>query len=188
MEVWDTELFLWLNHRHAAWLDPVMYWATDQFFWIPLYAALLAWIAVRHQSRAILIIIAIAAAVGLADYVASGLMKPFFVRFRPCHTVEIKRLVYVLRGCGGQYGFVSSHASTTFALATSAFLLLRQHGRWVVLLFPWAVLVSYSRIYVGVHYPLDVLAGAGVGVLCAVAMVRLRLLVLRRLERRGIRA
>ena len=168
---WDTRLFMALNEQHTPWLDPVMYWVTDTYFWYPMYAVLIFLIIRRFKMAGVWMVLTAVLAVGLADYAASGVMKPYFLRLRPCHAAEIKNAVYVLRGCGGQYGFVSSHASTTFALATGLFMLAGRRFRWLAWLFPWAALVSYSRIYVGVHYPLDILAGAGVGVLCAWLLV-----------------
>lgn len=167
IETWDQRLFLALNDNHAPWLDPVMYWVTDTYFWYPMYAVLIALVIRAYKKQGVFMVLAAILAVGLADYAASGILKPFFERLRPCHVADIQKSVFVLRGCGGKYGFVSSHASTTFALATSLFVLARGKMNWLFFLFPWAALVAYSRIYVGVHYPLDILAGAGVGVLCA---------------------
>lgn len=103
----------------------------------------------------------------LADQVSSGLMKPYFERLRPCHNPELEGLLYVYGRCGGLYGFVSSHAANTFGVATFLTLILRKKQKGIKWLFLYAVIVSYSRIYLGVHYPLDVLFGALVGVLSA---------------------
>ncbi len=173
LKQWDTELFLWLNRQHTFWADPAMYWITDQYFWYPMYGVLIFLLIRLYKIDGVWIALTAIAAIGLADYVASGLMKPFFERLRPCHELAIQAQVFVLRGCGGQYGFVSSHASTTFALATTFFLLARSKMSYVVFLFPWALLVAYSRVYVGVHYPLDVLVGALVGMICSVATILL---------------
>jgi undecaprenyl-diphosphatase len=109
-------------------------------------------------------IIATVLAIAMADQIASSVFKPYFLRNRPCYEESISQVVHVVRGCGGRYGFVSSHASTTFAFATLLWLLLRNALRNISYLFYWAFLVSYSRIYVGVHYPLDLFFGALVGI------------------------
>jgi undecaprenyl-diphosphatase len=112
-------------------------------------------------------VLTIIVAVALADQAASSFFKPYFSRYRPCHEVELQPLVHVVRGCGGQYGFVSAHAATTFSFAMIMWLLVRQTFRYIYFLFAWAAIVSYSRIYVGVHYPLDLFFGALVGIACA---------------------
>lgn len=167
LDTWDTELFLWLNRLHTPLMDVAMYWITDRLFWVPFYALIIFFLVRQFRWRGVWMVLAAIVAVGLADQVASSLFKPYFARFRPCHNPDIDQMVHLVRGCGGKYGFVSSHSSTTFALATLLWLLLRGQIRYVYLLFVWAFLVSYSRIYVGVHYPLDLAGGAAMGIMCA---------------------
>jgi undecaprenyl-diphosphatase len=161
---WDTELFLFLNSLHTPLMDTAMYWITDRFFWIPFYALLMFFLIRRFKWQGVWMIIATVLAIALADQIASSVFKPYFLRNRPCYEESISQVVHVVRGCGGRYGFVSSHASTTFAFATLLWLLLRNALRNISYLFYWAFLVSYSRIYVGVHYPLDLFFGALVGI------------------------
>ncbi|WP_266366071.1 phosphatase PAP2 family protein [Tellurirhabdus rosea] len=163
----DTELFLYLNNLYAPWLDPIMIRITERNTWIPFYVALVIWLAYRYRKRAIGQVLMLGAAVALSDQFASGLLKPLTLRLRPCHEPALQKLIHPVMECGGTYGFASSHAANTFALAMGLWLLLGKEYppvRWV---FVWAVLVAYSRIYVGAHYPLDILAGAGGGVLMA---------------------
>jgi undecaprenyl-diphosphatase len=163
----DTDLFLWLNGRYTPWLDPIMIWVTERNTWFPFYALLIGWLVYRFRKHAIALLLTIAAAVAVADQLASSVLKPLTHRLRPCHELGLQKLIHPVLECGGLYSFVSSHASTTFALATTLWLLLgRQYPlfKWV---FLWAAIVSYSRIYVAAHYPLDVLAGAGLGILSA---------------------
>lgn len=163
----DTSLFLWLNGRHAPWLDPIMVFVTERNSWIPFYALLVGWLIYRYRKQAIGILLTIIAAVALADQVASSVFKPLTHRLRPCHEVALQKLIHPVLECGGLYGFVSSHAATTFALATSLWLLIGKQYPWTKWVFLWAAFVSYSRIYVAAHYPLDVLAGTGTGILAA---------------------
>ncbi len=163
----DTDLFLWLNGLYAPWLDGFMVLITGRDVWIPVYALLISWLTFRYRKRAISMVLTLAVAVALSDQTASALLKPLTHRLRPCHTPGLQKLIHSVLECGGLYGFASSHAANTFALATGLWLLLGSaypSVRWV---FLWATIVSYSRIYVGAHYPLDILAGAGVGVLAA---------------------
>ena len=167
----DTDLFIWLNSQHTPWLDPVMVWITTRNSWFPFYALLIGWFVYHYRQQAVGLLLTIIAAVALSDQFASSVLKPLTLRPRPCHVPALQKLIHPILDCGGQYGFVSSHAATTFALATSLWLLLGQQQPWVRWAFAWAALIAYSRIYVGVHYPLDVLAGSGVGVLSAVMCV-----------------
>lgn len=167
----DTDLFIWLNARNTPWLDPVMVWVTTRTSWFLFYALLVGWLIYRYRKQAIGLLLTIIAAVALGDQLSSSVLKPLTLRPRPCHVPALQNLIHPIVDCGGQYGFVSSHAATTFALATSLWLLLGRRHPWVRWTFGWAALVSYSRIYVGVHYPLDVLAGTGVGVTSAAVCV-----------------
>lgn len=167
----DTDLFLALNRQHAGWLDPVMYWVSDREFWFPFYALLLIWLGVRYRWRGFWIALTIGVAVAGADQVTSSVFKPFFQRLRPCHEPAIDQWVRVVWECGGTYGFASSHAANAFAFATVLTVLISKQYPFLRYLFIWAILVSYSRIYVGAHYPLDVLAGAGLGTLTALLSV-----------------
>lgn len=163
----DTDLFLWLNGQYASWLDSVMVFATGRNSWFPFYALLIGWLVYRYRRQAIGYVLTLAAAVALSDQTASALLKPLTLRLRPCHVPALQPLIHAVLECGGRYGFASSHAANTFALATGLWLLIGRRYPPTKWLFGWAVLVSYSRIYVGAHYPLDVLAGAGLGVLAA---------------------
>ena len=169
----DTTLFLWLNQHHAPWLDGPMLAFTARNTWVPFYVLLVGWLGWRFRGRAVGLVLTLAGAVALSDQLCSAVLKPLTLRLRPCHEPALEPLICKLLPCGGLYGFASSHAANTVALAVGVWLLLgRQYpvARW---LFVWAALVSYSRVYVGAHYPLDVLAGAGIGALAAAGSVSL---------------
>lgn len=100
----------------------------------------------------------------IGDRASVEMFKEVFERLRPCHNKRIIFLVHTVDGCGGQYGFVSSHATNSFSLAFFSSLLLKSKFKWITaVMFLWATLVSYSRIYMGVHFPADILIGAILG-------------------------
>ena len=161
----DEQFFLFLNGLHTDSLDRIMYWISEKYTWIPFYAVLLGFIIWRFKYKAVYILLAIAFVILLADQFTSSFMKPFFERFRPCHEPDLAGMVYLVEGCGGKFGFASSHAANTFGLATFIYLIFHKIYKHVGWLFLWALIVSYSRIYLGAHYPLDILVGAGIGIL-----------------------
>lgn len=159
---WDESLFLGLNALRADWLDPVMNALTGTAIWIPFYLLLVYFLIRQYQMEAIWYMAGIVGLILLADQFTSGFMKPYFERLRPCHDPRWENIIHNYSGCGGQYGFASSHASNTFALATYFWLIFRSTAsKW---LFLWAGIISYTRVYLGVHYPADILVGAIVGV------------------------
>jgi undecaprenyl-diphosphatase len=163
----DTQAFLWLNSLHNDFFDPMMLWITSRNSWFPMYAAIIGSIVWTHKRKSIGILLMIIFSVIISDQVCSSILKPLIQRLRPCHEPTIQNLVHLVGNCGGQFGFCSSHAANTFALVTCLILLFGKQFTGIKYLYIWAIIVSYSRIYVGVHYPLDILAGAGIGVIAS---------------------
>jgi undecaprenyl-diphosphatase len=178
----DTWLFLLLNGLHADWMDPVMYFISGKLTWIPFYALLLIFVIKKYGIKSLYIIGAIALLVTLCDQISVQGFKNVFERLRPCHNPEIASLVHLVNDhCGGQYGFVSSHATNTFGVAIFMGRMLKsEKNTWAMVLLIWASVVSYSRIYLGVHYPLDVVCGALLGGLIALLTDRILLALDRR--------
>lgn len=163
----DTSLFLWLNGLHHPTMDIVMEWITYKQHWYPFYAILLAWLIWKEKMQAVWPIVVIILSIIAADQICSSVLKPLVARPRPCYEPTVQAFVHLTGGCGGTYGFASSHAANSFALIVVLYFFFQKTNKIVKYLFIWAIIVSYSRIYVGVHYPLDVLAGAGIGTLVA---------------------
>jgi undecaprenyl-diphosphatase len=164
---WDEAAFLWLNSFHSSALDPIVLQLTQTISWIPLYVLLLYQIYRIDPKNTAWILGGVMLTILLSDQVTSGLMKPYFERLRPCHDPRWDGMLHLYGRCGGLYGFVSSHAANTFGLATFLTLKLGKKKKTIAWLFLYAFLVSYTRIYLGVHYPLDVFFGAVFGVLAA---------------------
>ena len=167
MEAADSRLFLFLNGLHTEWLDTVMVAITEMWPWIPLYILLLYMVFKQYGKRGWWILLAVGVLILCSDQLSAHVCKPLFHRLRPCFNPDLEGLVHLPKGLpGGRYGFVSSHAANTFAVAAFLTAALRESyksiGWW---LYAWALVSSYSRIYVGVHYPGDIIAGAALGIL-----------------------
>ena len=163
----DKEILLYLNSFGAPVWDYFFWFFSGTLVWIPLYASLLYLIIKKTQLNSLWIILAITLTIVLCDQISSGLFKPLFERLRPSHDHEIGSRVILLHGFkAGKFGFVSSHAANTFGLSTLISLLFRNRVLSIFFIL-WATINSYSRIYLGLHYLGDIIAGALIGILSA---------------------
>jgi undecaprenyl-diphosphatase len=175
----DKDLLIWINSFHADWLDPVMLIITKTAFWTPLYLFLIFLIFKKLDKDAWFALGCAGLTILLADQITSSIMKPFFHRLRPSHDPAIESLLHLVTKSdggiyrGSLYGFASSHAANTFGLATFLWLLFRDKTKWIGFIFLWAAFVTYTRLYLGVHFPGDVLVGGTVGVLSGIAGYKL---------------
>ncbi|MDR0667242.1 MAG: 1-acylglycerol-3-phosphate O-acyltransferase [Prevotellaceae bacterium] len=167
----DKQLFLWLNGAHTPLLDPLMAFASGRLLWALLYAGLLVGLFRRFSWKAGLgAVVAIALTFALTD-VVGNVIKHAVERPRPC--VAFEGLIHTLEACSGAFrSFISNHAANVFGTATVAALLLKNRYA-TTSLYGVAALVGYSRIYVGRHYPGDVLCGAAFGMLAGYLVYRL---------------
>jgi undecaprenyl-diphosphatase len=157
----DRQLLLLLNGSDSVFFDKLIMALTSGFTWIPLYLALLYVVVKNNETTAqILLIIGCAVlCIALADGVADFIAKPYFQRWRPSNDSVIKYAVKVVDNVrGGDYGFFSAHAANTFSLAVFFSLLIKDRLLTLTLVF-WSLLNCYTRMYLGLHYPLDILAG-----------------------------
>lgn len=166
----DKQLLLALNGSNSIFWDSVMWIISSTSTWSFVLFVLLYVIVKNSQWRQLLLAIACMALLVLcADQLSASVMKPYFHRLRPTHTPELYDYVKIVNGYrGGSYGFVSSHAANVFAVFAFVSMLLR-HRLWSFFMFVWACVIGYSRIYMGVHYPGDVLSGALLG--CMLGLV-----------------
>src|SRR4051812_7578789 len=108
LKLLDRNLLLWINGQHSPFWDTFMITCTDKFFWFPFYAVLLFYLIWRFRLHSIFLFVCIALLITTSDQFASTLMKPLVARLRPCHEPGLESLLYLAKGCGGLYGFVSS--------------------------------------------------------------------------------
>lgn len=180
LKSWDKDLFLFLNGMHSPLWDYSMTLFTLTPTWLLFYGIILLFIVRKYGKKSLFILIAITLLILCADQFA-GILKHTIQRLRPTNDPELSQLVYAFFRKGGQFGFVSAHASNTFAFATFS-LLLFKNTRYTAFIIPWAMMIAYSRVYLGVHFPGDILGGAILGISIGIGIYKLLIYAERRLS------
>lgn len=166
----DTDILLWLNQSGNIFFDTIMLRLSSSWTWILMLLAVIVLVfRDRPFKEALLILSGMILCVVLADQISSSLIKPLVCRLRPTHDPLLMFQIRILEGRGGLYGFVSSHAANTFAIAMFLSMVFR-HRITAIGLFVWATLVGVSRIYLAKHFPIDVLCGAMLGVVVGLSV------------------
>lgn len=161
----DTELLLKINSLHSDFLDKIMWQISGQVMWIPFFALIVFLFFKKCKKQAFIALIFLIFAVGLSDFVSVHAFKEVFKRLRPTHNPAIENIVHIVNNYrGGNYGFVSSHAATFFSLSMFSSLIIK-NKYFTILAFLIAAIIAYSRMYLGVHYPGDILGGAILGII-----------------------
>ncbi len=162
---WDSKLFLIINSTLSnSFFDSVLPFCREANTWLPLYLFLFVFMLMNFGKRAWPWILFIALTITVTDQLSSSLIKYWVARPRPCHDVALMQHAHLLVGCSPSYSFTSSHATNHFGAALFIYTTLKHHfKKWSYLFLFWAALVSYAQVYVGIHYPLDVICGGIIG-------------------------
>lgn len=163
---YDRAMFLLINGWNSPFFDEMMYFVSKVWIWAPLYLTFIMYAIRRWKLESIWIIVAMILCVVATDQL-TNLTKDIFQRLRPSHEPSLEGLVHHVNGyIGGKYGFVSGHSSNSFGFAMLSSLMIRNRT-YTLSVFMWASLVAYSRVYLGVHYPFDIMGGMVLGILVA---------------------
>ena len=162
----DRNLFMALNSMNTPFLDPVMWWIADKYIWIPLYVFLGVFLYRKFGKPSLFMMLFASILIIISDQF-SVVLKNIFERERPCHDEILSLMVHTVNNkCGGKFGFVSSHAANTMAVFTYMLFLARNTNRNITIITAaWVLLVGYSRIYLGVHFPADIIGGWFIGIM-----------------------
>jgi membrane-associated phospholipid phosphatase len=165
--LWDKWLFLKINSEYTnPAFDYIMPYLRNSVYWTPLYLFVFAFVTMNYKKKGWWWCVLFLCLVAMTDIISSRVFKETFDRIRPCNEPEmLQHMRLLVRGCPGGYGFTSSHAANHFGMATYFFLTFRfAFKKWVWIAFAWAAIVCYAQLYVGVHYPLDIIGGAFLGI------------------------
>ncbi|MFP4845602.1 phosphatase PAP2 family protein [Winogradskyella sp. PE311] len=178
----DTELFLYLNSLGSETWDAMWLLITDELTFVPLYAILLFLIYTKYGLKPLLIMVLVIAAMITFTDQTTNIVKRSVLRFRPCACEEIMDTIrYIAERCSSNRSFFSGHASNSMAAAVFGGLVLRPYYKNLIfILLFWAFIVAYSRIYVGVHFPVDILCGMLFGALAGSGFYKLNTFLLKR--------
>lgn len=178
----DVKLTLLLNSFHIHGLDNFMFYYSKTWVWIPFFAFILYILFKQWGAKVFYVIAFVAFIVLCSDQLSSSVIKPLVCRERPTHNIEIQNQIHTVHGyVGGKYGFVSSHAANSIAIALFLSLVVRNF-LFSFTIFSWAIINSYSRIYLGVHYFGDVLCGAILGVIISLIVYKLFCVISKKLK------
>lgn len=175
IEALDRRLFFVINSRWSNnFLDGVLPFLRESSIWLPLYLFLLVFVTLNFGKRGWLLALFAVCNGALTDLVSSRLIKEHIMRLRPCRDPDLAQLRFLVNYCPQSSSFTSSHAANHFSAAVFLVMTLQPYtSKWIRLLFLWAAVISYAQVYVGVHYPLDVVCGGLIGSLVGYLVARL---------------